>query len=222
MMEAAENGFAHDAYPAPRPLGAIDTLAHRVTYPMAAIPTQPTRGPVRYIPEFRCQPEAVERSARIRSEFGAKLMYKHLLVPLDRSKSAERALATALPLAEACGARVSLVTAVEDAPVGLTLPEPARSAWRAEAADYLAHLEERLPQHQALVTTHVLNGDAALAIERFVSEHDVDAVVMGTHGAHSERALPLGGTAWKLLQTLPIAVLLVPSRAAPAAIEADR
>jgi nucleotide-binding universal stress UspA family protein len=148
-------------------------------------------------------------------------MYAHVLVPLDRSSAAEEAIGSAFHIAEASGARVTLLTVVEDAPVGLTVPERARSGWRAEAAAYMTELNERLPEHAVPIATHVASGHVAEAIRRFAAQESIDLIVMATHGAASQPAFALGGTAWNLLQTAKLPVLLVPSRSASAAIAAE-
>lgn len=120
-----------------------------------------------------------------------KLDLSRLLVPLDGSQLAERALRPALDLAEALGGSVTLLRAVQ--PVPLTDIENLNQAERGlgqryteelirEAQDYLdftarTHARPRVEMHT--VVTPEAPADAIL---RYTDMHDLDLIVMSTHG----------------------------------------
>ncbi|WP_051362121.1 universal stress protein [Solimonas soli] len=68
---------------------------------------------------------------------------------------------------------------------------------------------------------HFLIGPAAPALARFVREHDVDVLVMGTTHYGTLDRLLLGSTASALLDDLPCSVLVVKSDAFAAALAAQ-
>jgi hypothetical protein len=56
----------------------------------------------------------------------------------------------------------------------------------------------------------VVRGQAAEAILEYVDTHNIDIVVMGTHGEHAEVTGGLGSVASKVLQRSSVPVFMVP------------
>lgn len=56
----------------------------------------------------------------------------------------------------------------------------------------------------------VVRGQAAEAILEYVDTHNIDLVVMGTHGEHGEVQGGLGSVASRVLQRSSVPVLMVP------------
>ncbi|MFN8512630.1 MAG: universal stress protein [Thermomicrobiales bacterium] len=130
-----------------------------------------------------------------------------IVVPLDGSALAERALPYAQALAERADAHVLLLRAVPDQGAGAGQS----SAALAVADDYLRAVAGRISPPSRAVDSVVLPGDGA----RVVTEHSVIpgvvCIAMSTHG-HSGRGRWLfGGTADKILRQSHAPVLLVPS-----------
>lgn len=142
-----------------------------------------------------------------------------ILVPLDGSPLAERALPYAELLAQALEARLVLVRAV----VAHTFPgvDPTDAQVRAveEAEAYLAGLAARLAERGLAVETATPYGDAVQEILLEIDLRRADLVVMATHGRSGLGRWVYGSVAAGVLARSPVPVLLVrawqPSLAAP-------
>ncbi|OJZ18762.1 MAG: hypothetical protein BGP21_06995 [Thiobacillus sp. 65-29] len=139
-------------------------------------------------------------------------MFK-LLVPVDGSKPAERAVRHAIRLA-AGGLQVSvLLLHVQPAPLP---PSAAKSRRRAEMLQRLEEGEKATRPAATLleradVPHKVYSRSAAPAdgILKFAREKRCDAIVMGTRGMGAIAGLVLGSVAMKVIQLAPIPVTLV-------------
>jgi len=135
-----------------------------------------------------------------------------IVVPLDGSPLAARALLCAEPLALAADARVLLVRA------GGTPPDEEwdeRSAL-ARARSELAETAERLRRRGVQADWRVEPGDARAAIIRTAREAPADMVVMGTHGRGVPTEWPHGSVADAVVRDAAgLPVLLVPASCQP-------
>jgi nucleotide-binding universal stress UspA family protein len=133
-------------------------------------------------------------------------MTKTLLVPVDGSEFAERALPVATGLATRIGADVEVVT----------------TPWegREQAAEhYLASLVARLDQEE--IVTDVVSGEtAADAILRATNELADATVCMASHGRGGFRWAMLGSVAEAVVRESPIPVVLVGRHARPVPADA--
>jgi nucleotide-binding universal stress UspA family protein len=145
-----------------------------------------------------------------------------ILVPLDGSELAEQALSVAAARARKTGATLHLVSVHEPLPplamppdVPLPTSELEQDA-RAERQQYLESLagkvRELLPTP---ITATVLAGDAAAVLAEYVASHEVDLVVMTTHGRTGLSRLWLGSVADRMLRRVAIPVLLLHPSEAP-------
>lgn len=149
-------------------------------------------------------------------------MFRSLLVPLDGSSFAEHAVPVATEVARRAGASLWLVTVGVSDWYGLPpgWPNPAAELERAQTA-YLDDVRRRLAPIQQ-VRTAVLADPVAPALCEFADTHDVDLVVMTTHGRTGLSRLWLGSTADAVVRSIGAPVLLWRARdretgAAPAA-----
>lgn len=143
-------------------------------------------------------------------------MFRRILVPVDGSTFAERALPFALQLAAGDGTEIELALVhVSYTPVtgDVALRDSIRD-WeehhRQKEAEYLTGLGEQVSAVDGRgVRTVLLDGDIVSGLEREARERDADLVVMTTHGrAGMERAW-LGSVADALIRKLDVPVLLV-------------
>ncbi|HEV8585846.1 MAG TPA: universal stress protein [Methylomirabilota bacterium] len=141
-----------------------------------------------------------------------------VLVPLDGSRLAEGALATALGLARE-GAALVLLRAVEAHGTPFADPAAAQVAAIREAEDYLAGVAARLRDAGALeVETSVWYGPPAEAIADAARYRKADLIVMSTHGRSGLGRLVLGSVAESVLRSTSTPILLLrPAAPAPAA-----
>jgi len=139
-------------------------------------------------------------------------MYRHLLVPRDFSPTSEHALIRAIDLAERAGADLHLLHAevLHADPVAESRAEA--SATPVEAIR--RRLSER-PDGTEVETAgdvHVATARdvaAGPAIVRYADEHEIDLVVMGTHGRRGLRRLLLGSVTEEVMRTSGCDVLAI-------------
>lgn len=146
---------------------------------------------------------------------------RRLLVPLDGSPLAMKALPLATELAAASGAHLILLRALQtsaaiDQPAPLLSDERPRlpgDAYLEASAQVFAELQALADQlherHGVVVACNVRPGPAAEAIIEEAEQRDVDMVVMATHGYGGLRRWALGSVADKVLHGGETPLLLV-------------
>lgn len=137
--------------------------------------------------------------------------FRHVLVCLDRSDAAERALPLAIYLARTSGARVTLLHVLEAEAEPTEAHVTDALGWeiaRQEAQAYLARVGARL---ELPVDTHVAEGPSAHRITALAAELRADLVVLTTHGEGGLGDWSLGSTAQKILALASGSVLVTPA-----------
>jgi nucleotide-binding universal stress UspA family protein len=137
-------------------------------------------------------------------------MYTTILVPLDGSPVAERALLCAQTLAKASGARLLLVRAalLEPSSDETALSRQARAM--TEARNYLDQVVRRLDLTIAIEIA-VLYGEAAEAILTTIRARKVNLIVLSSHGHSGLGRWVIGTVTDRLLRRADIPVLVVPA-----------
>ena len=143
-------------------------------------------------------------------------MFNRLLVPLDGSPLAERALAYAEVLAQRTGARLLLVRGVHD-PVEADSEEVAADAQAVAAAEaYLAAQAERLEARHIPTETvvrgvggHLAAPDLAAWILKESRRRRADVIVMSSHGHSGLGRSVYGSVAEAVLARASLTLLLV-------------
>jgi len=142
-------------------------------------------------------------------------MYRSILVPLDGSSFAEQTLPLALRLARSSGAGVQLVQVhvpLEATVAGAALAwdQKLDDALRQREKAYLEQVQRRLAQLSPVpLTTALLEGSIADALEERARATGADLVVMSTHGRGPLARSWLGSVADALVRRLPMPLLLV-------------
>jgi nucleotide-binding universal stress UspA family protein len=144
-------------------------------------------------------------------------MFARLLVPLDGSDLAEKALAyaefiahevsSAIHLLRVVSLPTSLHTDIEFAVLADTAPTIAEETSIAES--YLAGCAARVAAEGIQVTWSTTCGDAASEIVSFAKEHGIDLIVMSTHGRSGVGRWVYGSVADRVLRGAAQPVLLV-------------
>lgn len=141
---------------------------------------------------------------------------RRILVPLDGSRAARRALPFALRLAAASAATLILAHMVAPplvaAPDAL-LPQPIQDAWSASADEALQAVAAGIRTPQVPVTTTTLVGNAAEGIVAAAQQQHADMIVMTTHGSGGRRRWLLGSVTEKVLHTARLPLVLVHANA---------
>ncbi|MGH3040170.1 MAG: universal stress protein [Gaiellaceae bacterium] len=144
-------------------------------------------------------------------------MFHSILVAVDGSKSAERALLEAVELARAVGARLTLISVATPPrwPVAAgpyLVPLPSEDELERGAEALLERLEELVPE-DVPVCSVVRRGNVASAILDRVRDAEHDLVVMGSRGHGPLRTLLLGSVSQAVLDHSRVPVLVVRSAA---------
>lgn len=142
-------------------------------------------------------------------------MYHHLLVPLDGSERAERAVPVAARIARTTGARITLIQAASlPLPIGAPYDTVALSAYsmeqaEAEASAYLTRIAGWPLLSGLPVETVVVTGAPALSILDFSHEHGADLIVLCSHGRTGPARWVLGSVAAHVARQAPAPVLVL-------------
>ncbi|WP_435102149.1 universal stress protein [Halarchaeum sp. P4] len=137
-----------------------------------------------------------------------------LLVPTDGSDCAEAAARDAIDLARATWATLHVVHAVDPGAFGAELSESALDAIEeagVRAVVSLADIAETNDVRE--VETAVLNGTPARTVVDYAHEHDVDCIVMGTHGRTGLERHLVGSVTERLVRLSDVPVLVTPNPA---------
>jgi nucleotide-binding universal stress UspA family protein len=126
-------------------------------------------------------------------------MYRTILVALDGSRNAEKALPLVEPVLRDTGARALLVQVL---PAG----EPAPLA---AAESYLASVSKRLARKKIRAEAEVVRGDAAVAIIRAAERRKADLVAFTSHGRGGLAQWVFGSVAQKILRGCPRPLFVV-------------
>lgn len=142
-------------------------------------------------------------------------MYMHLLVPLDGSERAERALPVAERIARANKGRITLIQAMSlPLPIGAPYDTAALSAYsieqgEAEATAYLTRIAGRPLLSGLQVETVAATGGPALSILDTAREQGVDLIVLCSHGRTGPARWVLGSVAAHVARQSPVPVLVL-------------
>lgn len=140
-------------------------------------------------------------------------MFQTLLVPTDGSAGAERAVATALALADTFDAALHTLSVVD---LGHMVVDEDSDAWlieRALEADAErttgAVLDRAETAGVERAERAVRYGRPATEILDYAEEHGVDCIVMGTHGRRGLDHFLLGSVTERVVRLSPVPVLTV-------------
>jgi universal stress protein A len=144
------------------------------------------------------------------------LALKTVLVPTDFSDASESALRYGKAMAEAFGASLHVVHVMEDllahawaAEVYVSSMPQLRDEIEKESRQRLETLLGEGDRTKFRAETALLAGNPFLEIIRYAKAHDVDLIVMGTHGRGPIAHMLLGSVAEKVVRKSPCPVLTV-------------
>ncbi len=145
-------------------------------------------------------------------------MYQRILVPVDGSKSANRAVAVAADMASHYHAKVFLLHVIRN----LALPREiiemmakgeineSRRELLEDSAEIILENARIVCETQGLsdIDSSYLIGDPARTIANYANEHDIDLIVLGAQGLETQPHL-LGSVARKLTNISSVSCLIV-------------
>jgi nucleotide-binding universal stress UspA family protein len=140
---------------------------------------------------------------------------KKLLVPIDGSGAALRALDQAIALAQlSAGCSIVLVHTHEEPPIygeiAVYVPRPMMAELqRQHSEDILVAAKAKLKDAGVPYTVEVLIGPIAQTIAEHAERIGCDTIVMGRHGKSTLGDLLVGSVAMKVLHASKLPVMLV-------------
>ena len=123
------------------------------------------------------------------------MIYKRILLPLDGSELAERALPHAIAQGQGFGAELVLLRVAEM--IAHTRGE------------YLKHIAEQVQEESVQVETAVVEGRPSVAITWFAETSDIDMIVLCTRGRSGFSRWLMGSVADRVVRGATLPVLLV-------------
>lgn len=143
-------------------------------------------------------------------------MFKHLLVPVDGSAAARKAVEKAIAIAKAFKSAVTVIYVIDPyafTGVGTDFSYGQAeylSAANAEANEALAAARQACEAQGIAVTGSVVEGHAVYrGILETAESVNADLVVMGSHGRHGLEKLVLGSVTAQVLSHTQLPVLVV-------------
>jgi nucleotide-binding universal stress UspA family protein len=142
-------------------------------------------------------------------------MYKRILVPLDGSELAEKALPYVKELC-AESAEVLLLEVIRlpmpimTPDISMSLPVIDTEELKNEARNYLKGIATQLEKEGLRVSYDVVEADdVADAIVDYANEHHIDLIVQSTHGRGGLSRLVFGSIAEGVLRKTPCPVMFI-------------
>ncbi|WP_255149201.1 universal stress protein [Halorarius halobius] len=140
----------------------------------------------------------------------------HVLVPMDYSELSERALETTCSLhpdAEVTVLHVIDFRTSDLGPGGWGESPTTWDDWLAESHEHADRLFERAraiaADHDVDIDTATAVGEDARSIVEYAEEHDVDLIIMGSHGRSLPARILLGGVSESVVRRAPCPVMVV-------------
>jgi nucleotide-binding universal stress UspA family protein len=138
-------------------------------------------------------------------------MLDEILVPLDGSAVAECVLAHVIILAQVFGSQVTLlhVLAASGSPEKAQVDPLDWHLRKAEAQAYIEEVSGRLRQADVRPNTALLEGPAAERIIEYAHEHDVDLLVLSSHGRSGLSGWNVSSVVQKVIQRVNKSTMVV-------------
>ncbi|ELZ08908.1 UspA domain-containing protein [Halovivax asiaticus JCM 14624] len=138
-------------------------------------------------------------------------MYDAILVGIDDSEQAERALEHALSLAETTDATVHVVTVVESAGSPMRFGIAEVDDLNEAAESLVDEVVDAYDGQDVDIRGDVRRGKPAEALTEYAADADADLLVVGQRGADGVTGAILGSTADRLARTAAVPVTIVPA-----------
>jgi nucleotide-binding universal stress UspA family protein len=144
-------------------------------------------------------------------------MYQKILVPMDGSENSECVFEHVRDVATGCHVSgVILLRVIEPFPtyymdyrISETFIRQAQDATKADAAEYLNKVADKMKKEGMSVSTTVLEGNAASTILDYAAKNAVDLIIMATHGRTGISRFALGSVADKVVRGSSAPVMVV-------------
>lgn len=137
--------------------------------------------------------------------------YHRILVPLDGSELAEKAMTPAVEIVTFMGAELHCLQVVTGLALNLdpTLNQRIIKAREQMAIMYLESLRTRHSKANLDMKTATTSGAAAVSIIDYANKHDIDLIIFSSHGQSALQRWVYGNVAIKILRRAPCDTLMV-------------
>ena len=141
-------------------------------------------------------------------------MFHNILVSVDSSTHAERALSEAIDIAVANNARLTILTAIPKSPtwmcasLAVPAPPPLDRELERESQQILRAAEQQVPECVP-VTTILTRDPIRAALQKRIVDGHHDLLVIGSRGRGAFKASLLGSVSHHALNHSPIPVLVI-------------
>ncbi len=137
-------------------------------------------------------------------------MFQQILAPLDGSTTAECVLPHLVAVAKAFDAQVTLLRVLESHRAQAARVDPLDwQMCKIEAQAYLQAFQSRLQAAGITVESVLLEGRPATAIVNFAQGHEIDLILLSTHGASGLSPWNMSSVVQKVIQRVNRSVMLV-------------
>jgi len=140
-------------------------------------------------------------------------MYETILVPIDGSEGVKRAAEHATAIAEKFGSTVHVLYVADTTNIDVSAQsldlKTVREAMREKGREATASVAELVERAGVTATTAVESGPTPKTILEYVDDHDVDLVVMGTHGSKGLERWLVGSVAERVVRNAEVPVMTV-------------
>ena len=135
-------------------------------------------------------------------------MFSRILIAVDSSEPAQRAVEIGGQVARAAGAKVKLLHVIHALPAFVGERQPHELHPARAARDLLGRLMKRLP-HDVAAQRDVVDGVPAQRIVAAARDWGADLVVVGDHNRHILSRFVLGSVSDAVVRHAPCSVLIV-------------
>ncbi len=143
-------------------------------------------------------------------------MYKRVLVPLDGSTTAEKALPHAVALAELYGAKLVLLRILEPFPFVRTMTPASIKKFKLQATEWALEYFERITTDIAKkdisFETVIVDGRAGMMITKYAEVNQIDLIILCSRGLTGITRWLMGSVADRVLRGTTIPILMIPAK----------
>jgi len=162
--------------------------------------------------EEEVMPQVIETKDKEKIESSKRVLLTKILVTTDFSEVSDRALDYAISLARRYDARIYLAHVITPDPFQFAEPqlaqatyEKVRQAAEEGITDILISGKLRGVPHEVLME----EGNVWPTLDKLINEHEIDLVVVGTHGRGKVQKILIGSVAEEIFRQADCAVLTV-------------
>lgn len=138
-------------------------------------------------------------------------MDQRILVPFDESDPSTTALTWALEHHTDAEITVLYVLELDELTYsggGAVAAENVKNARKDEAEELLDKAQQHADTHNVTLSTAVETGQPAEAIVEYAEEHNIDNIIMGSHGRSGLSEILVGSVAETVIQNSPVTVTI--------------